>query len=132
MGDGCEHGDDPTWDAAEAEALYVLLERKVIPEFYARNASGVPTAWVNRIRQSMARLTPRFSANRSVREYTEQHYLPAASAFQMRAADKGVKGRQIVDWRQAMDHKWGGLRFERGPLGGSRATERSRGAALSQ
>ena len=81
LGDGREHGDDPAWDAAEAEALYELLEREVIPEFYARDEQGIPTAWVARMRESMARLTPRFSANRAVREYTEQHYLPAAAAY---------------------------------------------------
>ena len=77
LGDGQEHGDDPAWDAAEAEALYDLLEREVIPEFYARDEQGIPTAWVARMRKSMASLTPRFSADRTVREYTEQHYLPA-------------------------------------------------------
>ena len=51
--------------------LYDLLEREVIPEFYTRDKKGIPTAWVARMRESMARLTPRFSANRSVREYTE-------------------------------------------------------------
>ena len=84
LGDGQEHGDDPAWDAAEAEALYDLLEREVIPEFYTRDESGIPTAWVKRMRESMARLTPRFSANRTVREYTEQHYLPAAAAYRER------------------------------------------------
>ena len=77
LGDGQEHGDDPAWDAVEADALYERLEREVIPEFYARDEQGIPTAWVARMRESMARLTPRFSANRTVREYTEQHYLPA-------------------------------------------------------
>ena len=81
LGDGQEHGDDPAWDAAEAEALYDLLEREVIPEFYRRDEYGIPTAWVARMRESMAQLTPRFSANRTVREYTEQHYLPAAAAY---------------------------------------------------
>ena len=37
LGDGKEHGDDPAWDAAEAEALYDLLEREVVPEFYTRD-----------------------------------------------------------------------------------------------
>ena len=59
----------------------------------------------------MARLTPRFSTNRAVREYTEQHYLPAASAYLERAADKGRAARQIVDWRHALDQKWTALRF---------------------
>lgn len=111
LGDGQEHGDDPAWDAAEAVTLYERLEREVIPEFYARNEQGIPTAWVARMRESMARLTPHYSANRTVREYTEQHYLPAASAYRKRAADKGAVGRQIADWRHSLDQKWAALRF---------------------
>ena len=111
LGDGREHDDDPAWDATEADALYNLLEREVIPQFYDRNAQGIPTAWVARMRESMARLTPRFSANRTVREYTEQHYLPAAAAYRERAADKGAVGRGLVQWRKALARKWAALRF---------------------
>jgi hypothetical protein len=111
LGDGQEHGSDPSWDAAEAEALYERLEREVIPEFYTRNEKGIPTAWVARMRESMARLTPRFSANRAVCEYTEQHYLPAAIACQTRVANQGAVGKQMVDWRHSLDQKWGTLNF---------------------
>ena len=111
LGDGREHGDDPAWDAAEADALYSLLEREVIPEFYARDAQGLPTGWVARMRKSMATLTPRFSAGRSVREYTEQHYLPAAAAYRERAADKGAPGKRMVEWRHAIEKAWPALRF---------------------
>jgi starch phosphorylase len=111
LGDGLEHGDDPTWDAAEADALYDLLEREVIPEFYARDESGIPTAWVKRMRESMARLTPHYSANRTVREYTERHYLPAATAYHSRIANEGAIGRQMVDWQHSLEQKWAGLHF---------------------
>ena len=111
LGDGLEHGDDPAWDAVEANALYDLLEREVIPEFYTRDDKGIPTAWVARMRESMARLTPRFSANRAVQQYTEQHYLPAASAYRERSADKGSAGSQMVNWQQNLEQKWAGLRF---------------------
>jgi starch phosphorylase len=111
LGDGQEHGDDPDWDAVEADALYDLLERAVIPEFYARDEQGIPTAWVKRMRESMARLTPRFCASRTVREYTEQHYLPAATAYHSRIANKGAIGRQIVDWRHSLEQKWAALHF---------------------
>ncbi|EHJ02438.1 alpha-glucan family phosphorylase [Marinobacter manganoxydans] len=111
LGDGQEHGDDPARDAAEADALYDLLEREVIPEFYTRDEQGIPSAWVNRMRESMARLTPRFSTNRTVREYTEQHYLPAAAAYRERAAGKGGVGAELVEWRHALDHKWAAIRF---------------------
>jgi glycogen phosphorylase len=111
LGDGREHGEDPAWDTVEADDLYDLLEREVIPEFYNRDKNGIPTAWVVRMRESMARLTPRFSADRTVREYTEQHYLPAASAYRLRAADKGAMGRNIVNWKHTLKEKWGALHF---------------------
>lgn len=111
VGDGREHGDDPAWDAAEAEALYGLLEREVIPEFYTRDSAGTPTAWIARVRESMAQLTPRFSTNRTVREYVEQHYLPAAVAYRQRAANRGELGRQIVDWQHKVHQRWDSLRF---------------------
>jgi starch phosphorylase len=111
LGDGQEHGDDPSWDAAEAAALYDLLEHEVIPEFYTRDEKGIPTAWVARMRESMARLTPRFSADRAVREYTEHHYLPAAKAYRERAAEKGAIGRQVANWQHALEQAWAALRF---------------------
>jgi len=111
LGDGREHGDDPAWDAAEADALYNLLEREVIPEFYARDGQGIPTAWVARMRDSMANLTPRFSADRAVREYTEQHYLPGAATYRERAADKGAAGRRLADWQRALEKEWPAIRF---------------------
>jgi starch phosphorylase len=111
LGDGQEHDNDPVWDAVEAEALYDLLEREVVPEFYTRDGEGIPTAWVERMRESMARLTPRFSANRAVCEYTEQLYLPAAITYLKRAENKGAVGRQVVDWRHAVEQKWAALHF---------------------
>jgi starch phosphorylase len=111
LGDGHEHDDDPAWDAREAEALYDLLEREVIPEFYSRDEQGIPRAWVARMRESMALLTPRFSTNRAVREYTEQYYLPAAAAYRERAADQGAFGVDMVNWRHALEQKWPALRF---------------------
>jgi len=111
LGDGREHGDDPTWDALEADALYDLLEREVVPQFYTRSESGIPSAWVKRMRESMAQLTARFSTNRTVREYSEQHYLPAASTYQVRSVDHGAIGKQIADWQQTVDREWDSLRL---------------------
>jgi starch phosphorylase len=111
LGDGQEHDNDPSWDAIEADALYDLLEREVIPEFYTRDEQGIPRAWVTRMRESMARLTPRFSTNRAVREYTEQHYLPAAKAYLARTIDKGAIGVNMINWQHALKQQWTALRF---------------------
>jgi starch phosphorylase len=112
IGDGREHDNDPGWDAREAEQLYQLLENEVIPTFYDRDSNGIPRAWVARMRQSMAELTPRFSTNRMVREYVERLYLPAASAYRRRGADAGRLAAQIVDWQHAVEGKWASLRLD--------------------
>jgi starch phosphorylase len=111
LGDGKEHGDDARWDAADAEALYDLLETQIVPEFYSRDEHGIPLGWVTRMRESMARLTSEFSTNRTVREYTEKHYLPAAAAYRRRAADRGAAGARLFEWQQQLERKWSAVRF---------------------
>jgi len=63
------------------------------------------------MRESMARLTPRFSAERTVREYVEQQYLPAAGSYRQRAANVGEVGRELVDWQHRLEAAWATLRF---------------------
>ena len=111
LGDGLEHGNDPVWDTIEAEQLYNILEQEVVPEFYSRNKKGIPVKWISRMRESMAQLTPRFSSDRTVREYTEQHYLPGATTYLERAANKGEKGKQISDWLYNLEQKWDSMHF---------------------
>ena len=111
IGDGWEHTDDPAWDAQEAEQLYRLLEQEVIPAFYARGPDGIPRAWVQRMRVSMAELTPRFSTNRMVREYVERLYLPAAPAYRDRTADRANKAVRLCQRRKTLEAHWPQLRF---------------------
>jgi glycogen phosphorylase len=111
LGDGKEHADESAWDLAETEELYDILEKDVIPAFYRRDNNGIAAEWVARMRESMSRLAPQFSANRAVREYTERYYLPAAAAYRMRASDHGAYGRFMLEWKQALAEHWSSLRF---------------------
>jgi starch phosphorylase len=111
IGDGKEHGEDPGWDAAEVEQLYTLLEQQVVPEFYDRDTQGLPARWLERVRESMARLTPEFSASRAIREYTNDHYLLAAAGYAERVAKDGKLGAELVQWQQTLADQWKTLRF---------------------
>ena len=111
LGDGCEHAEDAAWDAHEADQLYTLLEREIVPEFYDRDEPGIPAGWIAKMRESMARLTPQFSAIRQMREYTEQHYLPLAHHFLRRSRDDGRAGAGIVEWQRQVEQHWSRLRF---------------------
>jgi starch phosphorylase len=111
LGDGREHDEDPAWDAAEASALYGILENEVVPTFYARNAEGLPKEWLYKVRQSMARLTADFSAHRAVRQYTTEYYLPAAAAYAARGADRSAIGVRMSNWRRALEKNWHSMSF---------------------
>jgi starch phosphorylase len=111
IGDGKEHGEDAAWDAIEAESLYTLLELQVVPEFYERDAQGLPSKWLERVRESMATLTPQFSASRAIREYTNDHYLPAAAGYDARAANDGKLGTEVLQWQYRIAKQWNKLRF---------------------
>jgi starch phosphorylase len=111
IGDGKEHGEDAAWDAHEVESLYALLEQQVVPEFYNRDAQGRPSRWLERVRESMATLTPEFSASRTIREYTNDRYLPAAAGYNARAANDGKLGGDILMWQQSVAKPWDTLGF---------------------
>jgi starch phosphorylase len=111
LGDGQEHDEDTAWDKKEAEALYELLEQQVIPEFYHRDDHGISRKWVMRMRESMARLTPQFSTNRVVRQYTEKYYLPCTQRYLERATEGGKKGMELFQWNTKLCRHWGNLHF---------------------
>lgn len=111
LGDGKSHENDPAWDHIEAEQLYDLLENEIIPEFYNRDISGIPKGWTAKIRKSMSLLTPRFSTNRTLIDYTETYYIPAAAAVKKRLATYGEMGSEIVQWKQTLRENWHKIGF---------------------
>ena len=70
-----EAGDD----AAEAESIYRLLEREIVPAFYERDSRGVPLRWMNIVKQAIRTVAPRFCASRMVKQYVEEMYVPHVS-----------------------------------------------------
>ncbi|MGD0857136.1 MAG: alpha-glucan family phosphorylase [Dehalococcoidia bacterium] len=110
IGDGQEHSD-PDWDSAEAIELYEILEKTIVPEYYCRNSEGLPVSWINRIRNSMSELVPKFSSNRMVRDYVRKIYIPATLRFMERIADHGRLANELTSWQESLDHHWPEIHF---------------------
>lgn len=111
-------GDDddrhaPDEDDRDAVRFYEVLEREIVPEFYDRDSQGLPRRWLERVRGSMAELAPRFSANRMVREYVEDIYLPAAELFHRRDGDGARLGKELLAWRTRLERDWRTIHFGR-------------------
>jgi len=66
-------------DGADAEALYQILEEKIIPLYYKVSSDGIPTEWVKMMKETIKSNASRFSARRMVKDYIEKFYLPALS-----------------------------------------------------
>ncbi len=95
----------------DAASVFDVLEHHVIPEFYDRDEDGIPHRWVERVKESMARLTPRFSATRMLHEYIEQAYLPAARGFADRSADGARLASELQDWNDSVRSHWSHVRI---------------------
>ncbi|GAG51755.1 unnamed protein product, partial [marine sediment metagenome] len=72
--------DEGKQDAADADALYRLLEEEVVPLYYQRDQDDVPRGWVEMMKESMRTIAPVFSMRRMLKEYVELAYVPAARA----------------------------------------------------
>ncbi|HEU4683440.1 MAG TPA: alpha-glucan family phosphorylase [Nitrospira sp.] len=103
--------DQPGGDAQDAAALYEILEQRIVPEFYERDPSGLPHAWLDRIRGSMSRLAPRFSSNRMVRDYVEGLYLPAVERLGRRLEGEAKLAAELEEWSTTIRERWNGMRF---------------------
>jgi starch phosphorylase len=65
-------------DKSDAEALYRLLEEKIVPLYYQRDRAGVPHGWVHMVKEAIGSIVPRFCTRRMLKEYIERMYIPAA------------------------------------------------------
>jgi len=74
----CANPSSQDKSAADAMALYELLEEKVVPLYYERDRRGIPHGWIHLVKEAIRSVAPAFSARRMVREYTTEMYLPAA------------------------------------------------------
>ena len=81
IGDGPRTYDPEEEDIADAEALYRLLEDKVVPLYYDRDRDGIPHSWIRVVKEAIRSVVPQFCARRMLKEYTDQIYTKAAQSL---------------------------------------------------
>jgi starch phosphorylase len=94
-------------DRVEADSLFELLERHVVPLFYDRSGGGrFPRGWVARMRASLRSLGPKVQASRMVQDYVEQFYEPLATRTGDLGADGHRRARELAAWKQRILAAW--------------------------
>jgi starch phosphorylase len=112
IGRGETYDDREYQDQVEAEALYNLLERDVVPLFYERDNGGLPRRWIARMKASIGSLCHYFNTHRMVQEYTERFYLPGAERYQQLTADDAARARALAAWRTRVEAGWSQVSVE--------------------
>ncbi len=106
IGDGRVYDDLGYQDHVEAESLYNLLEREIVPMFYERTEDDLPRRWVRRMKESMKTIIPQFNTNRMLREYAEKMYLPAHTRVRRVWDEDFALARKLAAWKERLRTHW--------------------------
>jgi starch phosphorylase len=99
-------------DAADAQSLFDLLERTVVPLFYDRDPGAMPRRWLQRMRRSLVTLAPRVLASRMVRQYATELYVPLAAHGAALTGDKHARARELAAWKRRVAEHWAAVDVE--------------------
>ena len=102
--DGAETAEEQ--DAQDAEALFDLIEKEVVPLYYELGGARVPVRWVERMKASIAACAPVFNTDRMVQEYVARYYLPLARRYARLASDGYARTRELARWKSRVAKHW--------------------------
>ncbi len=112
IGKGESYQDPSYQDQVEAEALYELLEREIVPAFYERRSDGLPRKWIDRMKASIIRLNPEFNMHRMVMQYTDGYYVAAHRRHLRLQADNASRASDLAAWRARVEGAWPRLQIQ--------------------
>lgn len=110
IGHGEEYEDPELADRIEARALLDCLERRILPEFYEKDETGLPRKWIRRMKATMAKLTPRFSTMRMLADYTNEFYLVAHGLARSLERDQCKHAAGLAEHIKRYRSHWSGVR----------------------
>ena len=112
IGRGEVYEDSSYQDRIDAEALYEVLERDVVPTFWDRPHNGLPRKWTQRMKSEIAFLCHTYNSHRMVKEYTEEFYLMAHGKRALLAEDGAARAKELAKWRDRIHRDWPQVRIE--------------------
>ncbi len=110
IGRGETYTDGNMQDHLESQALYDILEKQIVPQFYKRTVDNMPREWIARMKQCLRKLAPVFNTNRMVKDYAEKFYIPAATRGELLAADGMKRSIELAKTKDHLRSRWGGIR----------------------
>lgn len=112
IGHGEEYHDQKYQDEVEANALYDLIEKEVVPLFYNRDENDIPRGWVGKMKDAIRLNCPRFNTARMVKDYARLAYFPASDRFSIMTENNYEPAKQLARWKKQVFEKWYDIKIE--------------------
>ncbi len=106
IGNGEVYENVEVQDKMDAQSMYNVLEREVIPLFYDRNDNDLPIGWVTKMKAAIHMAGQLFSAHRMLMDYTHHFYIPAIKSRIKLEADSYALNKQVTAWMDRISRSW--------------------------
>ncbi len=93
-------------DQLDAAIIYKTLESEIIPMYYAKNSKGYSPEWIQTIKNSVTKITPRFTTKRMMDDYFSKFYNPLALRHALLSESNYEKAKRIAAWKQNIVEHW--------------------------
>lgn len=107
-----EYENQNMQDEADAQSIYLTLEKELVPLFYERNKQGIPERWLKMVRESMKTVAAQFSTHRMVQDYTTTYYDAGSVKSALLSANKYERAKKNAEWREKMRAAWPSIRID--------------------
>ncbi len=96
-------------DQLDALTIYTTLEEEIIPMYFAKNSRGYSPEWIRTIKNSIAKITPRYTTKRMIDDYIERFYCKLAKRGAEMKANDFAKAKEIAAWKEKVAAMWDGI-----------------------
>ncbi len=93
-------------DQLDAATIYQMLESEIIPLYYAKNSKGYSPEWIQYIKNSVTKITPRFTMKRMIDDYFSKFYFKLAKRHNLLMADHYKIAKEIAAWKENIVEHW--------------------------
>lgn len=105
--------DQGQQDRLDAATIYNILENEILPLYFAKNKEGFSPDWIQVIKNSIAKIAPRFTTKRMLDDYIERFYTPEAKRSALLLENNYAKAKEIAAWKQMVAANWDNITIER-------------------
>jgi starch phosphorylase len=116
IGADCDHPSDVVQDDEDALSLYATLENLIVPLYYARDQDGLPSGWLEAIRNSISSIAPAFSTHRMLKEYVGRYYMPAGKLGGRLSENDFAEAEATAAWETKIRAGWSAASLAASPL----------------